>query len=171
MLPRSQSKSTRAANTASTSSSAKKWVLIANGAQATVCEYQHIFESLQVVEQLSHTHEASRDLVTTERGRAVNSASGGRSAFERPTDPHDHEKHIFATEIVSFLQKNTDNFLSLIIIASPKTLGELRHLLPKTLIHKVIAEVDKDLTNVRTHALPNTLRKLLVDELYPGTSH
>lgn len=153
--------------------SSPKWLLIANGAHATISSYSKIFESLEVLPNgtLEHVNLPSSELVTTKRGRGVNNASGGRSAFERPTDPHTHEKHVFVGEIADFLQQHQTQFNSLIVVAAPKTLGDLRNSLSKQIKDKIIAEVDKDFTHVSVHELPGKLRALLLDSLWPGKAN
>ena len=39
------------------------------------------------------------------------------------------------------------------LVAAPKALGDLRSLLPKTVQSKIVAEIDKDLTNIPTAEL------------------
>ncbi|MFQ3235231.1 MAG: protein required for attachment to host cells [Paraglaciecola sp.] len=150
-----------------------KWLLIANGANAIILSYHNIFQSLEVLPngKLQHVNLPSGELVTTDRGRGINSASGGRSAFERPTDPHTHEKQVFASEITDFLQQHQDKFISLIVVAAPKTLGDLRHAFSKQMKDKVIAEVSKDFTHIKIHELPTKLRALLLDTLWPGAAN
>lgn len=150
-----------------------KWLLIANGANATISSYHNIFQSLEVLPngKLQHVNLPSSELVTTKRGRVINSASGGRSAFERPTDPHTHEKQVFASEIAAFLQQHQEQFISLIVVAAPKTLGDLRNAFSKQIKDKVIAEVDKDFTHIKVHELPTKLRVLLMDTLWPGMAN
>lgn len=141
----------------------RKWIMIADGAKAGVYAYQGPHNKLAPVDggRLQHVNEPSRELVTTKRGRMPDNGPGQRSALERPTDPHEHEKHIFARELAAFLEERLDEFDTLIIAASPNVLGDLRQLLPDTVKAKISAELDKDLTNIPEPELPQHLQDVL----------
>ena len=47
------------------------------------------------------------------------------------------------------------------LVAAPKTLGDLRELLPATVKKKISAEIDKDLTNLPERDLPKHLEGVL----------
>jgi protein required for attachment to host cells len=46
-------------------------------------------------------------------------------------------------------------------VAAPKALGDLRDLLPKTVHGKIVAQIDKDLTNIPTRDLGKHLDEYL----------
>jgi protein required for attachment to host cells len=57
------------------------------------------------------------------------------------------EKHKFANKIANIINQNSSLFEELILIAPPKTLGDVRqHLTPASLA-KIIKEIDKDYTH------------------------
>lgn len=139
------------------------WILVADGAKANVISYNTAHKSLDpvVCGELTHTNEPSRELVTTERGRVFHSAASGRSAMERPTDPHEHEKQVFASNMAQMLAKRSGQFDKLVLVAAPKTLGDLRHCLPGRVKAKVVREIDKDLAGKDNRQLEAHLRKLI----------
>ena len=71
------------------------------------------------------------------------------------TDPQRYAEYAFARDLSDHLEKaaNEHRFDRLILVAAPKALGDLRELLPKTVHGKIVAEIDKDLTNVPTREL------------------
>ena len=58
-------------------------------------------------------------------------------------------------------QGGWERFDKLVLVAAPKTLGDLRDLLPDPVKAKVVAEIDKDLTKVPLHELPKHLDSVL----------
>jgi protein required for attachment to host cells len=86
------------------------------------------------------THEQGTD----RPGRGYSSVGPGRSAVE-PTDWHDLEQHRFVRAVSAALE-------TLIIVAPPRTLADLRHDLHDDVKARVLAEVSKGLTKrVRRH--------------------
>ena len=69
------------------------------------------------------------------------------------TDYHQMEEDKFATDIAELLKKQalSGGFDSLIVVAPPRTLGELRKHYHKTVIERLLGEVGKDLTG---HPIP-----------------
>lgn len=80
-------------------------------------------------------------------GSAFASNGSGRSSYEE-TDFHQLEEDRFAAETAERLRKRAlnNNFEKLIVIAPPRTLGELRKHYHKEVSGRLIAELDKDLT-------------------------
>lgn len=80
-------------------------------------------------------------------GRSFSSVGPGRSAYEE-TDFHQLEEDRFAAETAELLKKRALNndFEKLIIVAPPKTLGELRKHYHKEVESRLIGEIDKTLT-------------------------
>ena len=81
-------------------------------------------------------------------GRTFDSSGGaGRSAYEE-VDFHQLEEDRFAAETAELLRKRALNndFESLIIVAPPKTLGELRKHYHKEVEKRLAGEIAKDLT-------------------------
>jgi protein required for attachment to host cells len=89
----------------------------------------------------------SRDQATDAPGVAFSSNGPGRSTYEE-TDFHQLEEDRFAAETADRLRKRAlaNNFEKLIVVAPPRTLGELRKHYHKEVSDRLIAELDKDLT-------------------------
>jgi len=100
------------------------------------------------VERKRETEDAKdRDQKTDAPGRTSNSAGAGRSAYQE-VDFHQLEEDRFAAETAEILRMRAlrNEFESLIIVAPPKTLGELRKHYHKEVEKRLKGEVAKDLT-------------------------
>jgi len=127
------------------------WILIADGARARVVEQDPDSRRYRPAFQEAHfgTTAQSKEIASDRPGRSFDSAGEGRHAMEPSTDPQRHAKLSFARELADRLTHaaNRNEFDRLILVAAPRTLGDLRSLLPGTVRSKVAVELDKDLTN------------------------
>jgi protein required for attachment to host cells len=139
------------------------WIVVADGAKASLTNYSTDTKQFESVSggELNHVNKPTRDLVTGKRGRVFQSAGSGRSAMEPPSDPREHEKVVFATEIANELERREKEYDQLVLVAAPKTLGELRNKISKTIKDKVAEEIDKDLTNESPSQMEDHLRELI----------
>jgi protein required for attachment to host cells len=106
------------------------------------------FPKLEMERKREHEDAPDRDLKTDGPGRTFdNSGGAGRSAYQE-TDYHQMEEDKFAAQTAEMLRKRAlrNEFESLIIVAPPKTLGELRKHYHKEVEKRLTAEVAKDLT-------------------------
>ena len=141
------------------------WVLIADGSQAKVFQYDGPDAGLSAVRELMVEEEALRaqDIMADRPGRTFASVGGSRSGYEPPTDPVDVREARFMKTMAGRLDEKLriGAFEQLVIAAAPAALGEIRPQLSKALRDAVIAELPKDLTNLPTPELENHLRPLL----------
>jgi len=88
------------------------------------------------------THEQGTD----KPGRAFG-IGPGRSAVE-PTDWHDLEEHRFAHSVAEALERFVQErkVEAVVVVAPPRTLADLRKAFHDSIKHRIIAEIDKDLT-------------------------
>ena len=125
------------------------FVVVADGAKMLFFrnEGDAEFPKLEVERKREQEDRPDRDWKTDEPGRAFSSVSSGRSAYEE-TDFHQLEEDRFAAETAELLRKRAlqNDFESLIIIAPPKTLGELRKHYHKEVEKRLAGEIAKDLT-------------------------
>src|SRR3712207_6664935 len=99
----------------------KKMLFFRNGGDAE-------YPKLEVERKREQENPADRDQRTDGPGRTFDASGGaGRSAYQE-TDFHQLEEERFAAETAELLRKRAlrNDFESLIIVAPPKTLGELR---------------------------------------------
>ena len=96
------------------------------------------------VDQNPATHEQGAD----RPGRAMESVGERRSSVAQ-TDWHDLEEHRFAREVAGVLEKvvRERKVEALVVVAPPRTLAYLRAAFHTDVKRRIIAELDKDLTN------------------------
>lgn len=96
------------------------------------------------------------------RGRVHESANVGSHAYS-DTDWHELAKERFADDLAEKLYEkaHAGEFERLVLVASPKILGELRDKMHSEVSSKVIGEIDKTLTN---HPI-NEIEKIVKSEL------
>jgi len=105
------------------------------------------FPNLVVEKAQEQDNPATRDQATDSAGRASSPQGGVHSSVE-PTDFHQIEEDRFAADAADFLKTGAlkNRYDSLIVIAPPKTLGELRKHYHKEVTSRLKGELDKDLT-------------------------
>ncbi|MFD2738864.1 host attachment family protein [Sulfitobacter aestuarii] len=143
------------------------WVLIADGEKALFLENQTDGEDpfLNVVRKEEQENPPNREQAANRRGRFNDGPSVHRSAVE-DTDWHQLAKDRFAHELADILYKQAHkgNFDSIVLVADPGTLGELRQELHQEVSDKILGEVPKTLTN---HPIDD-IEKIVVNELNKG---
>lgn len=119
------------------------------------------YPNLSVERKREQENPYDREQKSDAPGRAFASSGPGRNAYEE-TDFHQLEEDRFAAETAELLKKRALNndFESLIIIAPPRTLGELRKHYHKEVEKRLTAEIPKDLTG---HPVEE-IEKILISE-------
>ena len=118
------------------------------------------FLKLEVERKREHDVGEDRDMKTDDAGRTFDASGGaGRSAYEE-VDFHQLEEDRFAAEAAEMLKQRAlrNDFDSLIIVAPPRTLGELRKHYHKEVEKRLVAEVAKDLTNLPVPEIERVLQ-------------
>ena len=135
------------------------WILIADGAQARILVNEGPGTGLKPLAGAEYEadHRPSREIGTERPGRTHQSIGDGtRHALAPRVDWHEFEKHLFAKEMAALLDKACERraYYSLVLVAPPRALGELRAALGKNALAKVTAELGKDLVNNCGMSLP-----------------
>jgi protein required for attachment to host cells len=117
------------------------------------------FPKLEVERKLETTDAYDRDQKTDLAGKAPTASGGAGASSYEEVDFHQLEEERFAAETAEILRKRAlrNDFESLIIVAPPKTLGELRKHYHKEVEKRLAGEVAKDLTG---HPVPE-IEKIL----------
>lgn len=102
---------------------------------------------LQLEDHQAQTNPSTRDQGTDRPGRSFASVGARRSAMGE-TDFHQVEENRFAAEAARLLQVRAlaHDFDALVVVAPPRTLGELRKHYHKEVESRIIQELHKDLT-------------------------
>jgi protein required for attachment to host cells len=124
-------------------------VLVADGRKMLLLrnEGDAVHPNLTVEHAQEQDNPATRDQATDSAGRASSPQGAAQSSVE-PTDFHQLEEDRFAAEAAAMLKKRAlaNDYESLIIVAPPRTLGELRKHYHKEVSDRLKGEIDKDLT-------------------------
>ena len=101
-----------------------------------------------VVEHAEEQENPSTSEQTTHRAGQASSTQGGARSSVEPTDFHQLEEDRFAADAADLLKRRAlrNDFSSLIVVAPPKTLGELRKHYHKEVSDRLTGEIDKDFT-------------------------
>ncbi len=137
------------------------WILIADGTQARVLEHGGPGKGLVTIKGLDWSIPPlqTQDINADRPGRSHSSVGSGRSAMEPRTDPAAHREAEFVRSVAGVLEEKAKAgaFDRLVIAAAPIALGNLRKVLSEHVRKVVVAELDKDLTNVPTPQLDKHL--------------
>jgi protein required for attachment to host cells len=133
------------------------FVLVADGRKALFFrnEGDADFPNLQVEHAEERVNPADRDQKTD----AAGGASATRMGTMDEVDFHQQEEDRFAADTADMLKRRAlaNEFDSLIIVAPPKTLGELRRHYHKEVSNRLAGELAKDLTG---HPVPEIEKAL-----------
>jgi len=137
------------------------FILVADGKKSLFFRNQGDgdFPNLVVEHKDGHPDPEDRELKSDAPGRAVSSVGAGRSAFEE-ADFHQLEEDRFAAATAAMLKERAlrNEYDSLIVVAPPRTLGELRKHYHKEVEKRLDAEVPKDLVNLPIPEIEKILR-------------
>jgi protein required for attachment to host cells len=142
------------------------WIVIADGEKARIVANEGVGKGLAAVagHSLSTTLHADREIHSDRPGRVQDSLGAARHAIQPRVDWHRFEKQQFARRVADMLDAESGKgaFDRLVLVAPPRTLGDLRAALAQTTKAKVTGEIDKDLTQITDHDLPGHLGKVVV---------
>ena len=141
------------------------WILIADGTQARVLEYTGPGKGLKQVDGLDFAIDSiqARDIMADRPGRSHSSVGHGRSGMEPKTDPVEYRETQFVKSLADMLdrQQQKGAFDRLVIAASPTAMGDIRKAMTPGVKKTILAELDKDLTNLPTPQLNKHLDGIL----------
>ena len=146
----------------------KTWIVIADGMHVRILRQDKrgapLAPALDYELYEPAVHGFSRDLKSDAPGRAFDSGSGSRHAMEPRVDPKSHEKQIFAKRVAELINDAASrrSFDQLVLVAPPKTLGELRANLGEPAKKVVIGEIHHDLVKTPISELPQHLSEILI---------
>jgi protein required for attachment to host cells len=106
------------------------------------------YPKLEVERKREQVNPSDLDQKTDQAGQAPSGSGGAGYSSYGETDFHQLEEDRFAAETAELLRKRalSNDFESLIIVAPPKTLGELRKHYHKEVEKRLAGEIAKDLT-------------------------
>jgi protein required for attachment to host cells len=136
------------------------WVLLMNSNEYRIFSFSKKNKTLSLIKESHHPENKGRneDLVSDRPGHYnTNNSAGG--AYAQHTDPKEVKVDQFVHEIGKALDdaRNHQQFEKLIIIAPPKTYGQLSQHLNKNVEKMVTQHIQKDLVFFKEHELLNFL--------------
>ncbi len=141
------------------------WILVADGARARIFKNEGPGKGIQpaVDEEFRRPTPPTRELGADRPGRNQDPGSGVRHAMDNPVDWHRFEKEKFAKEMARLLDRagEAGAYDRLVLVAPPKTLGDLRNALGATTRKRITGELDKDLTQLTPGELPDHLGRVI----------
>ncbi|MGV6803104.1 MAG: host attachment family protein [Ruegeria sp.] len=140
------------------------WVIIADGEKALFTENITDAENpnLVVVSVEGSDHEMAHSKPSDRAGRRRDVGPGQKSAVEEDTW-RSHARTLFVQDVANLLNRKglKGAYKRLVLVASPQVLGLLRRRLHSEVLAKVVAEVDKTLTNHPLHKVEKVLQRQL----------
>jgi len=137
------------------------WVVVADGAKYLLLVNQgdDFTLDLRVLAQQTQAHDATHEQGTDRPGRFADPA-GSKSAV-RQADWHQIEEAGFAAHLAERLRKDAlaGAFDALVLVADPRTLGNLRPKLHEQVKKRLIAEIPKDVTREPIDKIEKLLEK------------
>ena len=137
------------------------FVLVADGKKMLFFrnEGDEDFPKLEVETKEEQENPPTREQKSDEAGRTYPSGGVGHHAYSE-TDFHQLEEDRFAADAAEMLKARAlrNEFDSLIVVAPPRTLGELRKHYHKAVEKRLTGEIAKDLTG---HPVPDNEKILM----------
>lgn len=138
------------------------WILVADGSRARIFKRSGKNGALEPAfnHDFAQPSMPNREIISDKpgRGQGGRGLSGSHGMTPR-VDAHEQEKHSFAKEVARFVNREAERhaFDELVVVAPPKTLGDLRADFSEQSRALIRAELAKDLTHLSIHDLPGHL--------------
>ena len=125
-------------------------ILVADGRKSLFFRNQGDadFPNLGVLEKESQINPAHHEQASDTAGMSMKTRDGRGGSMEE-VDFHQQEEDRFAADTAEMLKERAlrNEFDSLVVVAPPRTLGELRKHYHKEVEKRIVAELPKDLVN------------------------
>ena len=132
-------------------------VLVADGAKLMFFRNEGDADALnlKVVDAVEQPHAADRDIKSDFAGQKPGGNAAGEADYQRQAEDR------FAAEAAAVINRAALNggFERLVVVAPPKTLGELRRHYHKQVEARIVAEIPKDLVGHPVDRIEAALRK------------
>ena len=139
----------------------KSFIVVADGEKMLFFRNQgdNDYVRLEVERKTEQDNPPDRDQKSDAPGRAISSMGNGRSGMEE-VDFHQLEEDRFAARTAELLKERAlrNEFDSLIVVAPPRTLGELRKHYHKEVEKRLAGEIAKDLTGHPVEEIEKIIR-------------
>jgi protein required for attachment to host cells len=137
-----------------------EWVVVCDGRKALILQNagDEMFPNLQTKEVYEQRNPDTHEQGTDAPGRSINSVGHARSAMEQ-TDWHDEQEKAFLTDLAGRLDAalGAGETKSMIVVAPPRALGNLRRAYSPQLKSAISQEIDKDFVKLPVHEIEKHL--------------
>jgi protein required for attachment to host cells len=138
------------------------WIFVGDGKKALFLRNAGDEKSLNLKAErvFAEDNPPSREQGTDRPGRAFKGVGTSQRSGMEETDWHELEKHHFAQRTAAAMEKivRERNVKTLVIVAPPRTLADLRQAFHPDVKSRIVAEINKDLTK---HAVAEIERHLV----------
>ena len=132
----------------------KTWYVIADGGRARILQERDSQAGFEIRQEFVSTdiHRHTRELGMERPGRTHESATSAHHEVEPREDLHRAAKRNFVHDVAKAINEANagGEFDRLILVAPAHALGQFHEALDAPARQKIVAELQKDLTNVRT---------------------
>ncbi len=138
------------------------WIVVADQRIARI--FRKNGDGLELIgEALPTKTERKKGMPDNSMGRVISLGGSPRHKLTPHLEPGRHDAQIFAHDLSVWLENavRNDLFDRLVLVAAPKTLGDLRQRLSKSVQSRVTAEVNKELTKFSEKALQEELKEIV----------
>jgi protein required for attachment to host cells len=143
----------------------RTWILVADGGRARILETTGKRRGMHVVtgSESHFENPPSRELGRDAPGRVYESYGSVRHAVEPRHDPHSALEALFASQLAAMLADYSarESFDRLVVVAPATMLGNLRKMIKPQVREKIVAEIDKDLTQVPTNEIASHVEHVI----------
>ena len=143
----------------------RTWCVITDGGRARIVQKRDAQDAFDTHREFvsADIHRHTHELGMERPGRTHESAGSAHHALQPREDLHRADKRNFVYEVAGALNEATarDEFDRLILVAPAHALGELNHALDAPTQRKIVAQLQKDLTNVPNADLAKHLSDLI----------
>ena len=121
------------------------------------------YPNFRIIAVLNQENPPTHEQGTDAPGRSFARAGTNRRSSVNATDWHDIREERFVQKAAAELQRLADELdvKSIVIVAPPRALADLRIALPQSINQRVIAEIDKDFTNHPVGGIEKRIMELL----------
>lgn len=140
-------------------------IVVADGFRARFFDNQGIGRGIRPSDpaELSTPHPPSHEIASDRPGATHDRTGEALHAYAPRTDPKGQEKLKFVAQLGKLLtdQAGRGTYDRLVLVADPKTLGQLRDELGKAATGRIHAELNKDLTQLTEREIVDHLTEIV----------
>lgn len=141
----------------------RRWIVVFDGALARFLEQEAKgFREIEILKSEA-AHKLSREVFADRPTKGVERGSGRRYGIQAKSDPQREAKREFAATIAARLEAEAGGkgLDGIVLVATPRSLGDLRRCLGRSTMALVEAQFAKDLTKEPKLALAEHLGRLV----------